>query len=397
MLINEVVRDESRNRMVTLDALVGKEIVVYGTGANAVKCVSLLECRGIKIKYILDSREGIGRFKNYPVYMLMDEYLRGKYIIIACDEKRYGEIKVKFGKCREFKDYIHYSWLDKKMVFLYGNCHMDVIEAYLRSSGKFKERHTIYPAPRICMKQPVDPEVLAVMDIWVHEDIRKDNQFGYEFSDEYIRKFMVKDIVEIVIPHLYGLGGGFFPHAYQWNDKNTALLNGVDIGGMFPRRDDLIERCIGQDMDVEQICEYACEDGIIPEEYVLENFNNYIDKIREREKSWDIKILDFILEHYKHEKLFFDPGHPTNIILEKISKDILLLLGVSDDVCTDIKLDGKEIPVYPWIGKALGLEWSETFIRASEGAIKCRDEMDIAEYVREYVWWCYPERVKRIE
>lgn len=43
--------------MVTWDSLKDKEIIVYGTGVNAAKCVYLLEINGIKIDYILDGRE----------------------------------------------------------------------------------------------------------------------------------------------------------------------------------------------------------------------------------------------------------------------------------------------------------------------------------------------------
>lgn len=378
--------------MVASDALKHKEVVVYGTGVNAVKCVRFLENNDIKIDYILDGRAGIGKFKDYPVYMPSDERLAGKYIVVACAGGTYEAIRERLHKYKEFKDYIYYNWLNKKMVYLHGNCHMDVIEACLDSSGKFRKEYAIYPAARVCMNQPINTDILEDMDIWIHEDIQKNNRFGYEFSDEYLGRFMTEDVVEIIMPHLYGLGGGFFPYAKEWNNKNTALLNGADRTSMFPRRDALIEQCLENNMGLEQICSYVQENDIVSGEYILENFNVYINKIQQREKYWDIKISDFILEHYRSEKLFYDDGHPTNVLLEKISADILQILGVPDNVSTDIRLDLNEIPVYPWIRKVLGMEWTEEYIRTSENAIKCNDYMDIEEYIREYIWWCYPER-----
>lgn len=378
--------------MVTWDSLKDKEIIVYGTGVNAAKCVYLLEINGIKIDYILDGREGVGKFKDYPVYMPSDERLDGKYIVVACSGGTYKAIKEHLHKYEEFKDFIYYNWLGKKIVFLHGNCHMDIIEAYLNSSVKFQREYAVYPAPRICMDIPVDTINLWNMDVWIHEDIRSDNQFGYEFSDDYLGKFMAESVFEIIVPNLYGLGGGFFPFANDWNNRNAALLNGADRVGMFPRRDALIEQCLEKNMSLEQIYSYVQGDEIFPGENILHNFNTYINKIQQREKNWDIKILDFILSHYKSEKLFYDSGHPTNVIFEKISADILQILGISDRISTDLRLDSNEIPIYPWICKVLGMEWTEERIRASSNAKKCSDYMDIKEYIREYIWWCHPKR-----
>lgn len=375
--------------MVTVDFLRNREVVVYGTGINAVKCTYFLETQGIRISYMVDGREGTGKFKNYPVYQLTPQMLDGKYIIVACSVGTYREIKERLCGYQEFKHYIYYGWLDKKIIFLHGNCHMDIIESCLTSSKKFQTNYAVYPSPRVCTGEMLDKAVLADMDIWIHEDIRSDNIIGYKVSDEYLRQFMKDDIFEIIIPHLYGLGAGFFPYAKKKNDKNTALLNGSYENGMFPFCDDVIVKCMEEDMSIDQICRYVYEDNIIPAEYIIKNFSQYVERIREREKSWDIKILDFILEHYKTEKLFYDIGHPANIILEKVSVDILKLLGIQDEVSTNEKLDYHEVPIYPWIGKVLEMEWTEGVIREDEKAIKCRDTMDIAEYVREYIWWCY--------
>lgn len=383
--------------MVTLNDIKNKEVVVYGTGGNAAKCVYELENNGIDIKYLLDGREGIGKFKDYPVYMPSDKWLKGKYIVAACASETYKVIQDRLHKYKEFKDYIYYNWVNKKMVFLHGNCHMDVIEAYLNSSERFQREYAVYPSPRVCMNIPVNTDVLENMDIWIHEDIRPDNRFGYEFSDKYLREFTAEKVHEIIVPHLYGLGGGFFPFAKDWNNRNTALLNGVNKVGMFPRRDALIEQCLEKNMGLQQIYNYIQENDIVPREYILENFDFYINKIQQREKEWDIKISDFILEHYRSEKLFYDDGHPTNVIFEKISADILQILDIPDRIFTDIRLDANEIPIYPWIRKVLGMEWTEQCIRTSKNANKCGDSMDIKEYIREYIWWCYPEKNERQE
>lgn len=376
--------------MVTLEWLKNKKVVIYGTGINAVKCVSLLEKNGIRVGFVLDGKDGTGIFKNYPVYKPIVENLKEYYVVVASAYETYPIIKEKLRGLNEFESYIYYGWLDKKMVLLHGNCHMDVIEDFLKSSKVFSRNYAIYPTARICTKERTKEEVLKYMDVWIHEDIRNDNLFGYEFSDEYMKHHLPKGIKEIIMPNLYSLGAGFFPHAKEKNDKNTALLNGEYENGMFPFKDSIIEECVKKHMNTEEICEYVIQDGILSEEYIVENFNEYIKKIERREAAWDIKILGFILDHYKKEKLFYDMGHPTNTVLKPITNKILEYLGIfGDPIETDVMLDYHEVPIYPWIRKVLELEWNEDYIRNGKEAIKSSDKMDTAEYIREYIWWCY--------
>ena len=83
-------------------------------------------------------------------------------------------------------------------------------------------------------------------------------------------------------------------------------------------------------MNVEEICKFVQGDNAIDEKYIMTNFNMYMKKIKEREVCWDIKIYDFIVNHYRKEKLFFDIGHPTNTIIKEISIRILEKLNISN-------------------------------------------------------------------
>lgn len=56
---------------------------------------------------------------------------------------------------------------------------------------------------------------------------------------------------------------------------------------------------------------------------------------------------------------------------------------------TDKRLDYHEVPVYPAIRKHLDLEWKEEKIRTSNDAKRIASEMDIEEYIKEYLFWCY--------
>ena len=82
-------------------------------------------------------------------------------------------------------------------------------------------------------------------------------------------------------------------------------------------------------------------------------------------------------------------GHPTNVILEYIAYEILDRLEIKDLLSADIRLDYHEVPVYPAICKVLGLEWRDEKIRTSSEAKRIATEMDVEEYIKEYLYWCH--------
>lgn len=386
--------------MISLADIRKREIAVWGTGLNAVKCAYFMMQKGMSVKYFLNNNKQIDTFLGSPIYE-PDHIPKGAYVIIAVETmETYMQLSRQLGELHleEFTDYIYYKWIDKRLVLLHGNCHMSVIQAYLESSRGFGDKYAIYPNPPVYNneKGTIDAVVLKNCDIWIHEDIRSDNPYGYFLSDEYVRQQWMKDTngdlknkIEIIVPHLFGLGKAFFPQM-AWNHKNEKLNNAQDANGMFPHADVIIDQCVEKGMVEDDIIAYCMSTDVLDKDLVVNNFEFYMNKIKEREKVWDVKIYDFLLENYQHTKLFYDVGHPTNIVIEKICHDILNRLGIdSDDIYTDLVMDEYENPVYPTVKYWLKLQWNEKEIRKSYSARKCCNKMDFKEYIREYLWWIY--------
>lgn len=383
--------------MITIDNLKIKRVSIMGTGLDGAKCAYYLYNQKIFIKCFLNNNSKVKTFMGLPVYEpgninISDE----DYIVIAVGTiSTYLELSSQLHEMgmNEFKDYIYYKWIDKKIVLLHGNCHMVSIKSYLESSKKFSKTYAIYPNPCICDNKDgyIKEQVFENCDVWIHEDIRKDNGYGYYLSDEYMRNcFINKGIYpkEIIVPHLFGLGKAFFPQS-GWNKRNEKINNGSDRNGMFPRLDIVIDECVKRGKTVEEIIDYCKSNKALNDDFILENFNKYMKRIQEREESWNIKIYDFIVKNYQKEKLFYDEGHPTNIIMKKISEDILYELGIQEDIYTNIQMDDHEIPVYPAVRNALNLDWEDGEIRKSSVAKKMCDQMDFEEYIKEYLMWVY--------
>lgn len=388
--------------MVTVSDLKKRKVSILGTGLDGVKCAYYLLTQNIPIKCFLNNNSEIETFMGYPVYEPDDmDASTGDYVIIAVGTmETYSELSKQLSRkgMYEFKDYVYYRWFGKKLVLLHGNCHIEVIQSYLESSKVFSEKYAIYPNPCICNNKDgyIKDKVLENCDVWIHEDIQKDNKYGYRLSDEYIRsRFLNKYTYpkEIIIPHLFGLGKAFFPQSDR-NKRNEKINNGCDINGMFPHADTVIDECVKFERTEEEIIDYCKSDSALDKEIILKNFKTYMKKIKEREKFWNIKIYDFIVENYQNEKLFYDEGHPTNIIMEKISMDILYELGIYEEyIHTDMLMDVHENPVYPSVRHALNLSWKEEELRKSPTGKKMCSHMDFEEYIKEYLQWSYKSNV----
>lgn len=370
-----------------------RKIVVFGTGLDAVKCVYGLQRKGKEIAYCLNNHRKVELFCGYQVYEPDEEKIRNVFICVAVRSEVYPTVSSQLQNygLMQFEDYVYYEWTFKNLVLLHGNCHMAIIQSFLLSSEFFRSCYSIYPNPPICMndKGKVEESVLENCDVWIHEDIRDNNEFGFFLSDEYMRMFIKRDAIDLTIPHLFGLGKAFFPQS-EWNKRNQQIKNGEDKNGMFPHADRIIDRCVAQGMDKKDIMEFCVGEDAISVHEIEENFNTYIHKMREREEKWDIKIVDYILKHYKEKKLFYDMGHPTNEILRKISLELLERLGIEDrNINTVDCLDMHEEPVYPVVKKALGMKWDDGYIRKGVLGKKAGSKMDFRVYIEEYLWWCF--------
>ncbi|MDE7318538.1 MAG: hypothetical protein K2N46_02260, partial [Lachnospiraceae bacterium] len=158
--------------MVSLNELKNKDVVIFGTGLEAVRCAYYLNKQGISIKYFLNNDKKIDFFYGKPVYLPVRKQADNVYILIAVREiKTYLNISKQLSdlKFREFKDYLFYKWIDRKLVLLHGNCHMTIIKSFLESSQNFLNKYAIYPNALIYENKDkmIDERVLKNCDVWV--------------------------------------------------------------------------------------------------------------------------------------------------------------------------------------------------------------------------------------
>lgn len=163
-----------------------KKIIIWGTGENAYKFYYKAR-QEYDIIYFLDNYPKIDMLHGKKVYKPSKENT-GRGILIVIASVYYCEIAEQL-KCyglEELKDFIPYQALGKKIVMCYGNCYFGLIKEYLMTSAEFMQTHYFYPLPPIqsIEKECIDDDLLKNCDIFIHQDVQKENFFGEKFSME---------------------------------------------------------------------------------------------------------------------------------------------------------------------------------------------------------------------
>lgn len=284
----------------------------------------------------------------------------------------------------------------KRKAILYGNCHMNSIEICLKHSENFSKIYTIVKIPLFYEGEGC-PEinVLSKCDLFIYQEIRESNSYGKEYASDNLLKMLPNDCVKICVPNLYELGYGFFPQnlvqASQpkyYNAYNPKFRD--DERGLFVHGDRIIREKIEQNFSLRDLVKFVNSNDAISQEYVLKTFDQYRDKIKNREIKWDIKIYNYIFSNYQDIQMFNDFGHPTNKVMKKISEEILEYLGIENDLTQFVmifEMEEYEDPIYPCVKEILGLNYQKEYIREQSDKKLC-NHMSFNEYVKEYYFWC---------
>ncbi len=192
-----------------------QEYVLYGTGLEGERFLYQHNQLQKNIVYCIDASHA-GSFHGIPIVTIENAENLSEYkIIIAAVWKTYCEIKEELDKrgLKEFENYIWASVFDKKLVLINANCHGNAVLRYLENSITFRENYAVYPVPLIHMniEKRIEDNLLKNVDVYIHQDIRKNNQIGYEVSDDYIIPRLKTQCKTICIPNFVGMAHWMFP------------------------------------------------------------------------------------------------------------------------------------------------------------------------------------------
>ena len=278
----------------------------------------------------------------------------------------------------------------KKKAIIYGNCHTSVIKAYLESCGLFCEDYYFYDIPQIQnIKNPdyFTPSIFKDCDLFIHQSIRLENRYGPEFASENIIKLLKPDCKIVSIPNVYHLPICFFPQYYE--EKELRINNKT-----FFFRDRIIDDGIRYGKTVKEIKEDYMSDNYYQSGEILRMYDTFLEKVRKREKDWDIKVSDYIEKETSQIQLFYDPNHPCNCFLKYVSLEILKILYPNEkshklDIAnTEIFiLDTYEMPICQSVASTFGFPKSTIYRKCGRKVL--HKNMNIDNYIKQYFSMCW--------
>ena len=273
----------------------------------------------------------------------------------------------------------------KKKVVVYGNCHTAVIRQYLEHCIEFSSEYEIADIEYIQnIKDPIyftENPVFKICDVFIHQSIQKGNRYGEEYSSENIIKRLKPECRIIAIPNVYQLPVCFFPQ-YKKGEEFRDKINTVFF------RDRIIDELYAKGTSFKEILSVYNNPETFADYDFSGQFDLFIDKVRKREKDWDIKVSDFILENYKDNYLFYDPNHPTNFFMEYVVRELLKLFGITNPSFECFKsscMDSFEMPLYNSMVKYLFLNLKTKEEVRLTGRKVCRGKMTLEKYVKQYL------------
>lgn len=367
-----------------------ESVIIYGTKLEAEKVLYLCKKIYIKCKYLIDDCEQKS-LHGIPILNINNISHLKFFCIVACSSfETYKIIKKRLVKKGyiEFTDFIWSRLWNKEIVLINANCHGTALKKYLESSAEFNRKYAIYPIPEIQMndEKEIENNILKHINIYIHQDIRRENTISYKLSDEYILQQLSESAKKICIPNFVGLGNIY----QQYCGKIGYVTRGENPQLLF-YKDELIDESYNYlrnnniDLTINNILKYQRK-----KKYNYEvKFEKILNKIKIRENNWDIKVSEFISNHKYCKRLFNDISHPGNELMKYICDEVMKILKLPIVSFGQFGL-GAEAVVCPFVSRYIEENYQAR--NDNKEILLYGEQIDnYEEYIRQYIWIMYDE------
>ena len=248
----------------------------------------------------------------------------------------------------------------KKLAALYGNCHMEVLDLYLREAPEFMERYYIIVLPVIFeMKSAgitaLDEYFLNSIDLLIYQNIGEDNKFGPQWATDKVILSHSADCKRICVPNTVFLG--YFPQ--EGARHNTIIKNQINCVPMFCG-DKYIDKEYAKTRSIRKTISNLKDTDHTMRKDLEKNLKMSFRLLEMQDMGCDVQMRDFVISKYKDVCLFTEPKHPTNYFFHEMADRILSILGM-DKLKDTLELDKQDglstinRLFYPAVVKGLGL------------------------------------------
>ncbi len=282
----------------------------------------------------------------------------------------------------------------KPNCLLYGNCQSGTLYKYLKTNypdmynynyiinwKKLKDKDYVFPA-----------EIAKNADIFIYQPLKNHGNLDTDFIKNNLLK---KSCVCISMPYILFLG--YFPDYVHPDERNDKTKSKKYTFGAFPYGHGQLNKLILKNCyTINEIIELSRKDDFLSEDFIWNKLETSLQVLREREKSTDIKIADFIEQNYDKFKLFHSVNHPTNYLYKELIKQVLLVLHLDTNGVDKNQFFKREVGsvcsnpiIYPCVVKALNLPFN------TENTNCLKKSVTYNQFIEKYFQLLYPEYCKQ--
>lgn len=336
-------------------------------------------------------REIADQLNGYGLLPFKD-YVLWKHIT-DCETVLYSDIYelMNVGGVKEYR----LCFDNKKIAVIYGNCQTSAIGRILKANKSFRQDYVVVKIPMV-FEYETKREMLEYfsnddnfwnqVDLFIYQPVSENNKFSPVLCTDRIINKLKETCKKVVILNLYFTG--YFPQMIVGGSK---VLSEINQAGMIPFGDKYIEGFIEDRINLEEIMNIVLDENFIGAEEIIQNAESSLAELERREQQTDIKITDYIKEHYQKKQLFYSCNHPNEELMLEYTNRLLRFLdydkmeiGTADYFISCGSLKGQDIPVYPCVIKALGMEKYEQRYYPNR-FIDSKILLDIKEFIKFYI------------
>lgn len=282
----------------------------------------------------------------------------------------------------EVKKYYSILLQNKRPALIIGNCQTSIIKSCMLGSRRFEKEYVFIDIPLVHMLTEHDIDVLQKCKFIFKESSliitqHISDKAGKILSTDKILEMKGKRSKIVYIPKLWF--DLYYPQTIHQYRK-AEIAQGIYA---FPYGDFVIDELI-QKYDEKDTVKIIKNTNIFTKKFLNDLYNYRIANIEEREKKCDIRMLDYIVENWKKELLFFSKDHPNNHVLFEEARRLLAYLGFDDFDSEKVEveeLNQYQEVIYPCVKKAYDLKFKHDYYKD----ISFEGKKSLDEYVKEYV------------
>lgn len=377
-----------------------RNVQIFGCGKVAKAFCKAHESQ-LNIEYAISNnpKEEIFDFGEASVYEVRRPQRKeiGEYFIIVCsnDYNNIAEQLILLGYV-PFVDFIDYEMAsvlleEKKIILLYGSCHLRGIKDYLKNAENFVLQYEAIYYPNYLFQNAYQQERLCYLidhcGAFVYgmavtpENHRKNEAILGRFKPEVKR---------MCLPTVYF--GAYFPQKIRmYNDMNKYAIKCENYDYTpFSYGDSWLNECIDKGMSSSDILNLIEKESVYKRDFVLQYLENEFKRIAFQEKVCDFHILDYIKENFQKVRLFRNETHMENDVLYQYTVQILEWLGFSFWLpkLNEPLLKCSQHCIYPSVAQALDLKWNVWEEKLDLYTYDGWKKLTFTEYINMYVQNC---------